>query len=131
MNHTPHNMKKLLAIIAVSFLLVAAASAAEQAFSTLLPMNGDTSLLTDQKMLKATAPPVNAFAITPNDGANLSSSVRGIFVGGAGTIKVDMVGTGTAVTFTVGTNAVGFILPIQVKKVYATGTTATGLVGLY
>jgi hypothetical protein len=124
-------MKKLFATLAVSFLLLAGASAAEQAFSTLLPMNGDTELLTDQKMLKATAPAANAAAITPNDGANLANQARGILVGGAGTIKVDMVGTGTGVTFTIGASAVGFILPIQVKKVYATGTTATNLVALY
>jgi hypothetical protein len=49
----------------------------------------------------------------------------GLYVGGTGDVKVDLVGGGT-VTFKA--VPVGTILPVQVTKVYATGTTATFLV---
>ncbi|HET6916163.1 MAG TPA: hypothetical protein VFH56_08745 [Acidimicrobiales bacterium] len=68
-----------------------------------------------------------AEAVTPNDTGSLSDTF-GIYVGGPGNLKVDMVHSGT-VTF-VGVVA-GTILPIQVSRVYATGTTASNLIALY
>lgn len=72
------------------------------------------------------APADRAEAITPNDGADLAYTTRGIYVGGAGNI-VATVG-GTDVTF----NSVqaGTILPVRATRIKATNTTATGLVGL-
>ena len=74
-------------------------------------------------------PAQSAVAITPSDASNLARESRGIWVGGAGDLKVDMVGTGTGVTF-VGIPA-GSLLPLRVSKIYATGTTATDIVEVY
>ena len=69
-----------------------------------------------------------AAAITPADGADLPALTRAIYVGVAGNVKVDMETTGTGITFTA--LPVG-IHRLRVKRVYATGTTATNLVALY
>jgi hypothetical protein len=67
-------------------------------------------------------------AITPHDTTNLPGGCRAVYVGGAGNIAmVDC--EDTAVTFT-GVLA-GQILPCSPKRVNATLTTATLLVGLY
>ena len=75
------------------------------------------------------APAVSAVAITPSDSADFTTtSCRAIWVGGTGTIKVDM-SDGTTVTFS-GVPA-GYILPIRARRVYSTGTTATLMLVLY
>lgn len=74
-------------------------------------------------------PTTNAFAITPSDDAFFSQPTREIYVGGAGDLKVVMLKTDTAVTFKA--VPVGTTLRIRVRKVLATGTTATQLLGLY
>ncbi len=55
---------------------------------------------------------------------------RAVYIGTAGTLKVDMVGidgqTGATVTFN-GCLA-GTVLPICIKKIYDTGTTAAGVI---
>ena len=67
-----------------------------------------------------------AFAITPNDSADLAVPAYGIWVGVAGTVKVDLVNGDSGITF----KAPVGLLPVIAKKVYATGTAATDLVGL-
>ena len=74
------------------------------------------------------SPAKDAFAITGNDSTDLTTSTRGIYIGGAGNLKVDMV-SGNTVTFT-GVLA-GVVYPIRARRVYATGTTATGIIGLW
>ena len=69
----------------------------------------------------------NAIAITPADGADLAHMIEVLVAGAAGTVKVDTPNQ-TGVTLTV---AAGIPLPLRIAKVYATGTTATGLTGLY
>lgn len=76
----------------------------------------------------ATVSAHSAEAVTKSDSTALKPT-RALFVGGAGSVKVDMADTGTAVTFT-GVQA-GTLLPIQVVKVYSTDTTATDIVALY
>lgn len=71
--------------------------------------------------------PSGAFKITPYDTANLVHPAKGIYVGVTGDIKADMINGDTAVVFKA--VPVG-VLNIYVKKIYATGTTATNLVGL-
>lgn len=68
----------------------------------------------------------NAAAVTPSDTAAVAYD--GLWVGGAGNVKVDMAGGQAGVTF----NSVpaGTLLKIAVTKVYATGTTATAIVGM-
>ena len=51
-----------------------------------------------------------------------------IWVGGAGIVKCDPAGSGSAVVFTC---VAGTLLPVVVTKVYKTGTTATVMVALY
>lgn len=67
-----------------------------------------------------------AVAITPSDSADLVDPVSALHISVAGTLKVDMV-SGETVAFPV--VPVG-IFEIAVKKVYATGTASTGIVGL-
>lgn len=64
------------------------------------------------------------FTITPDDNANLDFTTRGIYVFSGGTLHV-ITKAGSDVTVSV--NA-GYH-PIRVKKIYSTGTTATGLWG--
>ena len=53
---------------------------------------------------------------------------RGLYVGGAGNVVVQLDGDSSTVTFT-GVVA-GSILPIRARLVASTGTTATSLLGL-
>ena len=64
--------------------------------------------------------------ITPADGADLAYIARSFIIGVAGNLKV-RTPYGTDVTIAV---PVG-VIPIQAKRVFATGTTATGIVALY
>lgn len=73
-------------------------------------------------------PAGGAMAVTPNDSADFEQVARGIYVGVSGDLKVDLA-DGDTVTFV--TIAAGVIHPIQVRKVYATGTTATDIVAVY
>jgi len=71
--------------------------------------------------------PAGAFAITTSDTANLQN-VAIVFVGVGGTIKVTTA-NGDVVTFT--GVAAGTVLPVQVLRVWSTGTTATTMIGIY
>ena len=75
------------------------------------------------------SPTYNAAAITPSDTTDLAVVTRGVYVGGAGNITVNMADTGAAVLFTA--VPVGTILPIAISRVKATGTTATALVAIW
>ena len=79
-------------------------------------------------------PASGVFAITPNDstifdgeGSN-KPPARSVYVGGAGNVSITAMDDTTA-TFT--NVPPGVILPIHVKQVKATGTTATNILGLY
>lgn len=76
----------------------------------------------------ATVSARRAAAVTVSDSTVYEQPTRALYVGGSGNVKVDMVSGGT-VTF----NAVqgGTILPVQVTRIYSTGTTATSIVALY
>ncbi|ADE12142.1 spike base protein, RCAP_Rcc01079 family [Sideroxydans lithotrophicus] len=67
-----------------------------------------------------------AAAVTTSDTAAVAYD--GLWVGGAGNVKVDMANGQTGVTFTA--VPAGTLLKIAVTKVYATGTTATNMNGL-
>jgi hypothetical protein len=69
-----------------------------------------------------------AAVITKSDTANLPIAARQIWVGGVGDVKVDMI-NGDTVTFAA--VPAGTLLPVQARKVYSTGTTATNLVAFY
>jgi uncharacterized protein (UPF0261 family) len=74
------------------------------------------------------APATTAFAVTPDDDDELSEVTRALYVGVAGDVAVVMAEGSSAVTF-VGVPA-GSILPLRVKKIMATNTDATDIVGL-
>ena len=74
------------------------------------------------------SPAEDAFAITPHNTNDLANFTRAIWVGGTGDVKVDMVGSGT-VTFTA--VPAGYMLAVRASRVYATGTGATALIGVY
>lgn len=75
------------------------------------------------------SPGRNFFNITPHDSTNFTYETRGIYVGGAGNVKILGVGDATAIVFTA--VPVGTILPVRAVRVDSTGTTATLLVGIY
>lgn len=75
----------------------------------------------------ATVSAYDAAAVTPSDSADIRTT-RGLWVGGGGNVKVDMA-YGTTVTFS--NVPAGTPLPVQVTRVYATGTTATLIVAMY
>ena len=76
-----------------------------------------------------TSPAAHAAAVTPSDVADLATPARSLFIGGAGAVKVTTVG-GETLTFS--GLAAGSILPVRVKRVFATGgTDATLIVALW
>ena len=80
---------------------------------------------TDQSIL---APAADAVSITPHDTNDLAIVSRGIYIGGSGDLKVDML-DGATVTF-VGLTA-GIVHPIRVTRIYDTGTTAISILAVY
>jgi hypothetical protein len=78
----------------------------------------------------AEAPARKIGAVTPNDSTDLADTPKALWVSAAGTLNVvalnDAANTGTAL----GTLPVGTLVPIRVRRVRATGTTAT-VIALY
>lgn len=68
-----------------------------------------------------------AEAVTPHDVNQLAVVGRALYIGGAGAVAVVTEG-GQSVTFAA--VPVGTLLPIRVKQVKATGTTATNIVSI-
>jgi hypothetical protein len=75
------------------------------------------------------SPGYKGFTVTPHDTNELTFVTRGVWVGGAGDLVVIFAGDSVAVTL-VGVPA-GTLLPIRVKIIKSTSTTATSIVGLY
>lgn len=67
-------------------------------------------------------------AITPHNDNDLANVPKALFIGVGGTIAIIAVDDTASVSLTV---AAGTLLPIRVKRVLVTGTTATGIVGLF
>lgn len=74
------------------------------------------------------APGEGAIAVTTSDATNLTKYSRALYVGGAGNLTVVM-RDDTVVLFS--SVPAGTILPIRVKRVNATATTATNIVAIY
>lgn len=75
------------------------------------------------------SPASKAFAITPSDSTDLPDVTRGLYTGTGGTIVLILTDDASAVTL----NSVpaGTVLPLRVRRVLATGTTASmNLIGL-
>lgn len=74
-----------------------------------------------------TAPASGVFVITPHDTNELSTYTRAIRATIAGNIKINGVdGIDCVCAFTAGETR-----PIRARLIYATGTTATGIEGMY
>lgn len=73
-------------------------------------------------------PARNAAVVTPDNSNDLAHVTRALFIGGAGNLNVDTA-DGDTVLFT-GVTA-GMILPLAVKRVRSTSTTATNIVALW
>lgn len=75
------------------------------------------------------SPGTQTVAITPNDGADISgSSLRGLYLGATGDVRGILSDDTSPQTF-VGL-AGGVVHPLSFKRIYATGTTATGILGV-
>jgi hypothetical protein len=72
-------------------------------------------------------PAAHAATITPAD-SDLDDVTRAVYVGGAGDLAVQMLG-GEIVTFVA--VPAGSLLPIRVKQIRSTNTTATSIVSLF
>ena len=75
-----------------------------------------------------TGPAQYAAAVTPSDSANLSSIARALYVGTSGNVAAVMPDD-SVVTFS-GVQA-GQVLPVRVKRVNSTNTTASNIVALF
>lgn len=68
--------------------------------------------------------PINsAAAVTPDDAADLAQVTRAIYVGETGDLRVTLISGEVAIFVAAGSGW----HPIRVMRVWATGTTATGL----
>lgn len=66
-------------------------------------------------------------AITPADSDLAGGAVRALYVGGSGNVKITDP-QGNAVTFA--NVPAGVVLPVMAKRIWATGTTASNIIGL-
>jgi hypothetical protein len=73
-----------------------------------------------------TSPIEHLAAVTPNDSADLANFSRTLFVGVSGDVTCDTVGGEEAITLK--NVAAGMHHPIRLKRIDATGTTATDIV---
>jgi hypothetical protein len=87
-----------------------------------------TSTAATSLLLALITPAQNAATVTPSDGADLPHACKAVALGSAGNITVNMTGSGTAIQYA---GQLPGVLPIQITRVYSTGTSATGIVCLY
>jgi hypothetical protein len=71
-------------------------------------------------------PATELYEITPDDATDLGTHVTAISVAVSGVVKVTTVADLTGSVFV----AAGVPFPLRVKRVWAVGTDATGIVGL-
>jgi hypothetical protein len=75
------------------------------------------------------SPAFEATSVTPSDSVDLGFTARGLYVGSGGDVAVIPKNGSTAVTLR--NVQSGTVLPVSVKRVLATGTTATQIVALW
>ena len=73
------------------------------------------------------SPITGAVAVTPSDSTDLDEITLNLYVSVAGAVKATMF-DGTVITYA---NLTAGRHPLRVKRVWSTGTTATGLVAEY
>ena len=72
------------------------------------------------------SPAANGHAITPDDNLDLENVTRFIYVGSTGDISIILANDDAPITIPA---APAGYHPLRIKRVLATGTTATGIVG--
>lgn len=77
----------------------------------------------------AIAPAANIVVVTPDDDTDLAKFTKGVICGVSGTLKVDTV-DGQTVTLPASVVVAGQLLPIRVKRIHDTGTTADAIIAL-
>jgi hypothetical protein len=78
----------------------------------------------------AESPAKNSFAITPHASNEVGTYIpRAIYVGGGGTLAMRLAGDTADVSW-IGVPA-GCVIPVRPLYIRATGTTCTGIIGLY
>jgi len=73
------------------------------------------------------SPATHLIEVVPSDTVDLSVSSRALNVAASGSVRVTTVGGDTATVAI----AAGSTMPIRVRRVWSTGTTATGIVAMY
>lgn len=74
------------------------------------------------------SPAVDGSMIQPNDGNDLAHVTRALYVGVGGQIAAQLA---SGSTITLAAVPGGTLLPLRVRRVMATGTSATNIVGLW
>lgn len=88
-----------------------------------------TSPFTDRGL---DAPASGAVAVSPSDSTDLTTNSRALYVGGAGNLVVVMASESNAATIvTFPSVPAGTVLPIRVRRVMSTNTTASNIVAMY
>jgi hypothetical protein len=77
-----------------------------------------------------TEPARNAAAVTPNDSTDLTNSSRNIYVGTSGNLTVTMLDMADGTSVTLPNAPVGYH-PLEVKRIWSTGTTASNIVVIW
>lgn len=73
------------------------------------------------------SPGYQAVAVTPNDGTDLTTTSRALYVGTSGDLQLTLAGGNTVLLRNVPTG----MLPLRVARVLASGTTATDIVAVW
>lgn len=74
-----------------------------------------------------TSPGIDATPIVPNDNQDLTTISRALYVGSAGDVRVQLVNGSEAVFQSM---TPGAFYPLRIRRVFATGTTAGGLISV-
>lgn len=72
----------------------------------------------------------HSYVVAPNDGADLPGSISQLYVGGTGDVTYDPA-DGSTTALLLKAVPIGTVLRVGMKRIRATGTTATQLVGSY
>jgi hypothetical protein len=73
-------------------------------------------------------PSSNPFVVALSDTVDLTRVAKALYVGGSGNIVLIAEDSDTALTFS--NVPSGYILPVRVRRILLTGTTATNILGL-
>ena len=85
-------------------------------------------MISNTNILESSVPANQAEAVTTSDTVNLSGTARALYIGGGGNVNLIMPDGSTVLFVGVGS---GSVLPVRVRRVMATSTTATSIVALY